>query len=81
MLPLRLTAALAALIQNAAHLAVTFGRAFAMAHTRAFFLSRARSHPRDEIRNTVQRVPEDSVPNQKGSGRRVQQGGRTSRPL
>jgi hypothetical protein len=37
------------LIQNAAHLAVAFGRAFAVVHARAFFLSWACSHPRHEI--------------------------------
>ncbi len=37
------------LIQNAAHLAVAFGRAFAVVHARAFFLSWACSHPGDEI--------------------------------
>jgi len=37
------------LIENAAHLAVAFGRTFAVVHARAFFVSRACSHPRDEI--------------------------------
>src|ERR1700751_1254309 len=40
---------ISSLVQNAAHLAVAFGRAFAVVHARTFMLSRAGSHPRDEI--------------------------------